>query len=454
MSLVALVVTTVAVVQVFDRARQYRRLLDQGERAADDGNHYAAVEAFTGALAWRPDSMVAFYRRGDAYRLLRRDTEAIRDLREAVRLAPDAPQPLVALGELHDARGEPAQAADWYARAATRLGDEDPGVLYQLALARYRAGAPATAIAPLEQILARDDSVAEAHFILGLVYRDTQDLEGAVVSLEQAVDIAPSLTAAREELADLYRALGRHDDEMRELQALASQDPSESRQVAIALAQIRRGQLDGALDTLHDSLTRSPNDARVQLAIGRVHLARAERAFDPVSATRALAALEDALGGGVGRSEALALYGRALYLVGDIEESERILREAVATSPVDQEAFAYLADTAERLSLPLVARDALINLDVLQGGTATPAARLQRARRIGVLSLESEDGVTALRYLKRVTTGDEPDPDALGLLARAHWLLGDTDTAKETLAAGLALAPDHPDLLLLSRTIR
>ena len=42
----------------------------------------------------------------------------------------------------------------------------------------------------------------------------------------------------------------------------------------------------------------------------------------------------------------------------------------------------------------------------------------------------------------------------LALLARAQWLLGQTDEARASLARGLALAPGDADLLLLSRTIR
>ena len=64
---------------------------------------------------------------------------------------------------------------------------------------------------------------------------------------------------------------------------------------------------------------------------------------------RASTSLERALGGTARRSEGLALYGRALYLSGNYSEAERILRDAVATSPVDLEAFAFLADAAERL---------------------------------------------------------------------------------------------------------
>ena len=107
LGLAVLVVLGALLVQQFDRERQYRQLLSRGEEALRQANHYAAIEAFTSALAWRPDSMVAFLRRGAAYGALRRDDEAVRDLREAVRLAPNAPQPLVALGDLYEQRGDP-----------------------------------------------------------------------------------------------------------------------------------------------------------------------------------------------------------------------------------------------------------------------------------------------------------------------------------------------------------
>lgn len=454
LSLAVLAVGAAGAVQFLDRSQQYRRLLSSGEQALRARDYYLAIEAFTGALAWRPDSMVAYYRRGEAYRGLRRDDEAARDLREASRLSPSAPQPLVALGELYDLKGEPAQAANWYGQAATRLKDEDPQVLYALALARYRAGSPATAIEPLERAVANRAGRPEAYYLLGLLYRDTQRLEAAISALEQAVRLDPSLVAAREELADAYRAQHRPVEEMRELQALAALDQQVGRRVAIALAELRGGQLDGALGTLTQAAARSPTDSRVQLAFGRVHLARAERSRDPAAVRRALDALEAALGGTARRSEGLALYGRALFLAGELVEAERILREAIATTPLTSEAFAYLADAAEALSHELDARDALINLDVLRGGTALADERIARARRIGLLSLQGEDGRTAVRYLDRAVNAEPGDVPTLGLLARAQWLAGDPDAARRTLARGLELDPENGDLRLLGRTIR
>jgi tetratricopeptide (TPR) repeat protein len=454
LGVVGLIGAGVAVVQQLDRERQYRDLLARGEDALRAGNHYSAIEEFTAALAWRPGSMVAFLRRGAAYSALRRDDEAVRDLKEAARLAPDAPQPLVALGDLFGQRGDPAQAAAWYEQAAARLKDENPAVLYALALARYRSGAPAEAIAPLQRAVSRNDALAEAHYLLGLAYRDTQNPAAAIRSLEQALARQPSLIPAREELADIYRSLGRPVEEMRELQALATLDQQVGRVIAIALAEARGGQLDSALGTLAEASRRAPNDSRVQLALGRVYLARAERSRDPLFIGRALDVLESALGGTALRSEGLALYGRALYLAGQLQESERILREAVATTPVDAEAYAFLADASEALSHDLEARDALINLDVLEGNTGAAESRLQRVRRIGLLSLRGEDPRTALRFLDQAVTAEPAHVPTLALLARAQWRLGAADDARETLARGLALDPANGDLRLLSRTIR
>ncbi|HET9368953.1 MAG TPA: tetratricopeptide repeat protein, partial [Vicinamibacterales bacterium] len=434
--------TLIVLVLRLDRDRQYRTWLATGEQALAGGDFYGAIEAYSAALALRPDSMVAHLRKGEAYRAQRRDDEAIRDLLDAVRLAPDAPQPLVALGELYATRGEAAQADKWYS-AAARLKGDDPELLYALALARYRAGLPAAAVEPLKKAVARNDSLAEVHHLLALVSRDIGDLEEAIASLERAIRLAPTLVAAREELADVYRSQNRPADEMEQLQALATLDPKIDRQIAIALAQLRTGQTDLALGTLSGIEDRAPNDSRVPLARGRVFLARAERG-NQAAAEAALAALERALGGTARRSEGLALFGRALYLTGDLSGAERILQEAVATSPLEPQAYAFLADTCERLGHFVDARNALMDLDALEGSTAPAERRAARASRIGTLSLEALDYGTAATFLGRAADLRPTDARVLGHLARARWAFGDHAGARDALARARAIDADDP----------
>jgi len=441
------------VIQVVDRDRHYRALLAEGDQALAASNLFDAVADYSGALALRPESVAAHIRRGQAYREERREEEAIRDWSDAAHLAPKSTQPLELLGDLYSARGEDAQAAAYYDQCV-QLDAQDATRLYKLGLARYRAGSPATAIDPLQRAVAINDNFGEAHYLLGLVLRDTQATRQAITELERAIRVAPALTPAREELADLYRASGRPVDELTQLQALASLDPQTPRGIAIALAEARQGHFDGAIATLTDAAGQDPNDPQVQLALGRVYLAKAERGLDRRSITLALGAIEHALGGTPQRSDGLTLLGRALYLSGDSAGAENVLREAVSTTPLNAEAFGYLADACERVGKFDDARDALDKLDALEGDTATPAVRAARARRIGGLALKTGDAANAQLYLQRAVDGGVRDAVTLGELADAHWRQGHADLARATLAKALALDPRNPDLLRLKRVIR
>lgn len=452
--LVVLAAAAVSLAQRVNQDRRYHDLLSSGELALRRGQPYLAIEAFSGALALRPDSMVAYYRRGEAYREQRQDDKAIRDLREARRLAPDAPQPLVALGTLYDQRNQPDLAADWFGQAADRLKDSDPGVLYALALARYRSGSPAGARDPLKRALARDDTMADAYYLLGLVDRDAQNLDEATAALEQAVRLQPGFVAARDELADVYRTRGRMIDELDQLQTLAGLDATADRRLAFGLAEVRHGEIDSAIETLAAVAASAPDDTRAQIAMARAYLARAERTGDRQSALRALSMLRRLAGRAGARSETLALYGRAQFIANDLSLSERTLREATVTSPIDVEAFAFLADSAERLGHARDARDALIDLDALEGDTATSTARGERARRIGTLSITAADPATALPYLVRAINQGQGNAGTFGLLARVRWQTGDRAGAKAALGQALALDAGNSELQRLIRTMQ
>jgi tetratricopeptide (TPR) repeat protein len=443
----------VTLVEHVRRDRYYRDLLRSGEEALAAGNAFAALEAFSGAVALRPDQMPGYYRRAEAYRQQRQFEKAAADLRSALRVAPDAPQPRIALGDLFETQGDYAQAASWYAAAAERLKDADPALLYRLASSFYRAGHPAAAIDPLKLALARNESFAEALYLLALAYRDTHQPDAAMASLEQAIRIAPHLTPAREELADLYRAASRSEDEIAQLQALSARDGDLARRLAIALAEARRGQTDRALAALRQEAERTPTNSRVDLAFGRVYLAIAERTGGP-AVRQALEYLEKALGGTARRSEGLALFGRALHLSGNARDAERILQEAIATSPVFPIAFQYLADVADELGHPAGAREALLSLDALEGSIVDGATRLARARRIGLLSLRAGDARGAVTYLQQAVAGGLAGSDTLGALARARWASGDAAGAEATIDRALLADPANVELQRLARAIK
>ncbi len=361
--------------------RQFRRLIAAGDEALAGEQTFVAIEAFSGALALKNDSMVAHLKRGDSYRRRGELAAALRDLRDAAELDSTAPRPAELLGDVNAAMGRHDRAAEHYRRFVT-LDDRDARVLYKLGLASYRAGQPAMAVDPVRRALAIDDRLTEAHYLLGMCLRDARTAD-AVRPLQRAIALNPAFAAAREELADVYGALGRTRERVEQLEALAALEPGRAeRLVSVGVAYARAGRGDAAITTLGRAAERYPDDPTVYTALGRTWLEAAERSDDNqgadgqgadgsgasrVALGKALEALQTAAARAAASSETLALYGRALLRSGDAAAAERVLQQAVTRFPVEPVAFLHLAQAAERLRHPAIARAARERYDALTG---------------------------------------------------------------------------------------
>ena len=74
--------------------REFTRLIAAGDQAVAGERHFEAIEAFSGAIARKPDSMLAHLKRGAVYQNQNEFDAALRDLREAVgRFVPADPTP-------------------------------------------------------------------------------------------------------------------------------------------------------------------------------------------------------------------------------------------------------------------------------------------------------------------------------------------------------------------------
>lgn len=436
------------------RAREYRALLLQGDQALHGEQWFAAVEAYSGALALRPDSMVAHLRRGETYQRRGDLDAAARDFRAAATLDPASPQPLESLGDILYQRQWFDRAADSY-EAYLHLDDRAFRVMHKLALARYRAGKLAKAAELLERAVRLDDRSADAEYLLGLCLRDARRLAEAESAFERAIALAPAFIPAREELADLYASLGRRSDEVVQLQVLAGLDRGRvERQVALAAAQARSGHPDVAVLTLGAALERTPDHPLVYGALGHVWLDVAEARNDQVALSKALEALARASASGAGTSEALALYGRALLRSNQLEPASRALRQAVQRYPVDPEAYLFLATVAERLGDLESARQALKEYGALATDDPADPALASRALRIASLSMRLGDRATAATWLRRAAEAAPTDTRQLAAIAEAQLKAGDQTAARMTIARGLERAPRSPDLLALAERVK
>src|SRR5207245_11660671 len=190
--------------QTAARQRDHAALLTSGDTALRDDQAFAAIEAYSGAIALRPDSMLAYLRRGQTYqhRGDRGDLEAsVRDFRTAATLDPTATRPLEALGDALYQLQRYARAADAYERYL-RLDDRSAPVNYRLALSRYRERDTDAALTALREAVRLDDRMADAHYLLGVCLRDKHNAPDALRAFERAVALEPGVIPAREALAD------------------------------------------------------------------------------------------------------------------------------------------------------------------------------------------------------------------------------------------------------------
>jgi tetratricopeptide (TPR) repeat protein len=443
------VAAAVVVYQAADREREYRRLLSQGDAALRDGQTFGAIENYSGAVALRPDSMLAHLRRGESYRQRAEFEAAAKDFRLAADLDPSAMRPLEALGDVLFQRARFGQAADAY-EARLRLDDRSVDITYKLALSRYRQGLTEPALAALAQTIHLNEQFPNAHYLLGVCLREQGRLPEAVAAFEKAVALSYGLIAAREELADLYPLIGREAEAMEQLQALALLDRTHAeRQVALGLAQARAGHRELAVLTLGGALGRTTDQPLIYGALGRVWLEMADERDDALS--KALEALERVASTPTASSEMMTLYGRALLKAGQSDAAERVLRQATERFPVDLEAFAAYADVAERHGHLGAAREALVDYGALVSNERDVTSR---ADRIGRLSLQLNQPAIAVTWLRRAAAGRPTDVRVLISLADAQVRAGDRAAARITLAEAREKEPDNPSLAALAGRVR
>jgi tetratricopeptide (TPR) repeat protein len=291
--------------------------------------------------------------------------------------------------------------------------------------------------------------MSDAYYLQGICLRQKRQIPEAVKALETAVSLSPALIPAREELADLYRMLGRRQDELEQLQVLAGLDREHvERQVAIGLAHARAGHGDLAIVTLRNALERAPDQPVIYSALGQVWLDLAPTRSDALP--KAIEALERVASGPSATSDILTLYGRALLQDGNTEAAERALEQATLRHPIDPASYLYYANAADRQNHLDAARRALISYGAL---VPNDPELVSRATRIATLSLRLNDARVASEWFERAAAASPNDLGLLALLADAELRAGDRDAARATVARGLEKDPQNAPLLAIARRL-
>jgi tetratricopeptide (TPR) repeat protein len=430
--------------------QEFDRLIAAGDQAVVNAQPFLAIEAYSGAVAWKPDSMLAHLKRGAVYQAQGELGAALRDLRQSSENDPSAPRPLELLGDVNVGLGRFDRAMDRYERYVA-LDERNPRVLYKLGLTRYRAGRLSDAIEPLKQATVLDPRMAEPHYVIGLVHREQGQTVLARRALEQAVKLGPGLSNAREALAEVYIAESNAGKAIEQLEVLAALEPaSPDRLVAVGLAQSRAGRSEAALLTLGRAIAAFPDAPNGYAALGHIWLTNALSRGDRIALNKAVESLRRASAKPNVTAETLTELGRAWMLSGEYTAAERAFRQALSRLPVPPDAYLHFATVTQRSGRIQDARDSLVKYAALMGD-ARPLVSV--ATQIADLSIRLGEPAVAVRWLDRAVDESGPSSTLLSRLVEAAIKAGDFERARAAVDEGLRAAPGDVRLQQLKRRL-
>ena len=356
--------------QAAARERDYRALLARGDAALRDDQTFGAIEAYSGAMALRPDSMLAHLRRGETYQRRGELDAAARDFRTAAALDPTATRPLEAWATSSTSCSGSSAPPNLRERPDARrpLGP----VSYKLALARYRAGDIDGAPRRRAERPRADDRLAEAYYLLGLCLRERRRNAEAKQAFEKAVALSPGL----------HCRAGRAGRPLRRARAAAPTSSTSCRSSPASTASTSSGRSRSAWRRRARATPSRPcsrlatrSNAR---PISRSSTARSVRSGSTrpgaqrprLSTSRSKRSSASAPARSDERRRSPCMAGRSCSTGRSIAPSRR-LEQATTRFPVDPSAFLFYATAAERQNHLDAARQALIDYSALVADDAS-----------------------------------------------------------------------------------
>ncbi|MDZ4348771.1 MAG: sulfotransferase [Xanthomonadaceae bacterium] len=151
-----------------------------------EGDAEAALGFIVAAVELAPNQVPLLVKKADNLIMLRRRSDARQVAEEAIAVAGDDGQSLWQIGKIYSRCDDPARARPLYEKAAAVLG-ANPGLLYDLAVAKFHTGDIAGAEQSIERLLAVAPKAGHALYLRSTLRRQT-DASNHVDDLKTRLD--------------------------------------------------------------------------------------------------------------------------------------------------------------------------------------------------------------------------------------------------------------------------
>jgi tetratricopeptide (TPR) repeat protein len=283
------------------------------------------------------------------------------------------------------------------------------------------------------------------YFLLGRYYESRGDVDKAIASLKQALNLEPASAEIRAELAGLYARQDRPAEAVEMAEAALAKEPANREanriigSVFAALAEQRQALKPGddpatyvprAIGALERARQEGGSDLGLELTLGRLYLQ--SKAYD-----RAIPLLRRVVAQQPGYSEVAILLATAEEGANRTADAIATLRASLDENPKSLRGWVMLGELSEKQNEWQTAADAYARAQDLN-----PRLDLS-TRRAGAL-LNAGNAAAARDLLKASASGAKVGPVVLYLYATALRQTGDLAGAEEMARRLRAAAPDDP----------
>ena len=236
-----------------------------------DGRLEAAVDAYRAILKQHPDTCACWSNLGVALRTLGRKDEGLQVLREGVRRCPRVVELNYNVGNALAEAGEHEEALECY-RAALNLNSAHRKAAYAAGTMLLTLGRHEQAADHYRAELERHPDDPRLYHGLGSALSKLRHLPAAVAAYRRTIALGPPPVGCRTNLHHALTALGRYEEDERQLQA-ASPEERRSPSLLAALGQslTDQGRLDAGVEHCDAALTVAPDHLDARLGRARAN---------------------------------------------------------------------------------------------------------------------------------------------------------------------------------------